>query len=225
MISIKYKTLGAFDFDGVLADTEPLHQRAKEILAERLGVAKKPDYEASVGRPNRDFWLEVMADNKISGIEVEILEKRQYEIILEIAVERKLAPTPGLEEALKILSNPAVVLAVCSSSERWYLEKMLKILKLADYFHFLVGGDEVARKKPAPDVYLRALELSGVPAENAFAVEDSKAGVEAAAGAGLFTIGYKNPGSGQQNLSKADLIIDSMPELNERFIKKCINLK
>lgn len=209
--------LAAFDFDGVLADTEPLHQRAKEILSARLGVKKQPDYAASVGLPNRDFWQKVLTDNGLEGADIGELEKKQYELIIEIAAEEKMRPTRGVEKLLELLRRRKLIRAVCSSSVRSYLESMLDILKLTDYFDFLVGGDEVAAKKPAPDVYLRALELAETPARQAFALEDSAAGLAAAESAGLFAIGFLNPGSGAQDLARAGLLIDEMDQLDRFF--------
>lgn len=209
--------LAAFDFDGVLADTEPLHHRAKEILADRLGAVRRPAYERFVGRPNRDFWLEVLADNGLSGMSLEELERRQYELIIETAAKERLSPSPGLVELLERLKNKGLRLVVCSSSARFYLVEMLELLKIGSYFEFFVGGDEVPRKKPAPDVYLRGLELTGLSAGQAFAVEDSTAGLEAAASAGLLTIGYRNPGSGGQDLSRADIQVDAFSEISGLF--------
>lgn len=208
--------LAAFDFDGVLADTEPLHQQAKELLGRKLGGAASPDYAAYVGRPNREFWLDWAAMNHIEDVDLPQMEARQYDVIVELAMEQRLKPTPGLSAFLDFLAARDVTLAVCSSSGRGYLEKMLLLLGLSRYFAFLVGGDEVPRKKPAPDVYLRALELSSTPATQTFAVEDSAAGITAALAAGCTAIGFQNPGSGEQDLSRAHIVINRFDAL-QRF--------
>ncbi|UQZ89859.1 HAD family phosphatase [Deltaproteobacteria bacterium Smac51] len=213
--------LAAFDFDGVLADTEPLHKRAKEILSQRLGAVTPLNYEAYVGRPNRDFWLDLIAANHLEGVNIEEMEARQYDVIVELTEEVGLRPTPGVETVLDYLAERGVRLTVCSSSVRSYLEKMLPLLGLGGRFEFLVGGDEVARKKPSPDVYLKALELTSVPAEKALAVEDSAAGVAAALAAAMAVIGFQNPGSGHQNLSEAHAVInrfDTLPRLMRLFV-------
>ena len=72
---------------------------------------------------------------------------------------------------------------------------------------------EAGAGKPAPDVYLKVLELTGVNAEEAVAVEDSRAGIEAAKAAGIFCYGYDNPTSGMQDISKADQQIKSIREI------------
>jgi len=216
-INLSGKKLAAFDFDGVLADTEPLHKLAKEIMADRVGAKIKPNHKDFVGLPNRDYWLKIIADNHLSGVAVEYLEKNQYDLIIEIAAEKKTRPTDGAEDLLNFLAGRGLRLAVCSSSARCYLDKMLAVLGLAGRFEYLVGGDEVARKKPAPDVYLRALELTGVKAASALAVEDSAAGAEAALAAGYFTIGFINPGSGQQNLDRADFKVSGLKEILNLF--------
>lgn len=216
-MNLSDKKLAAFDFDGVLADTEPLHKLSKEIMADRVGAKIRPDAKDFVGLPNRDYWLKIINDNDIGGVEIEYLERGQYDILIEIAFERKLRPTAGAEDLLDLLAGRGLRLAVCSSSERFYLEKMLAVLGLAGRFEYLVGGDEVPRKKPAPDVYLRALELTGLSAAEGLAVEDSAAGVAAALAAGYFTIGFINPGSGTQNLERADARVSSLKEIMDLF--------
>lgn len=211
------KKLAAFDFDGVLADTEPLHKLAKETVAGRVGAKNIPSSEDFIGLPNRDYWLKVMDDNNIGGLSIEELEKRQYEIIIETASGKKMRPLAGLENLLDFLAARGLRLVICSSSERFYLENMLPILGLDGRFEYLIGGDEVKSKKPAPDVYLRALELTGLPAAEAFAVEDSAAGTMAAAAAGYFAIGFINPGSGVQDLSRADVRVSALEEIPTFF--------
>ena len=76
-----------------------------------------------------------------------------------------------------------------------------------------VSGDEIARKKPAPDVYLRVLELTGTAARDALAVEDSQAGVASAQEAGIYCYGYSNPTSGEQDISAADRVILSLRQI------------
>ena len=68
-------------------------------------------------------------------------------------------------------------------------------------------------KKPAPDVYQRVLEMAGVRAGNAAAVEDTHTGMQAAKNAGIYCYGYKNPSSGEQDMEAADKIIEKLTEI------------
>jgi beta-phosphoglucomutase-like phosphatase (HAD superfamily) len=80
-------------------------------------------------------------------------------------------------------------------------------------FDFIVGGDEVQKGKPSPDIYLRLLELSSISAINCIAIEDSFNGVCAAQAAGVLCLAYKNPTSGEQDLSTAYGIINNLKQI------------
>ena len=84
-----------------------------------------------------------------------------------------------------------------------------------DRFEAVVTGSDVARLKPAPDVYLLALSRCGAPAADAAAIEDSRIGVEAALAASLYCYGFVNPGSGKQDLSRANRRIRSLLDVLE----------
>lgn len=205
--------LVCFDLDGTLVDSEPLHQRAKEQLVKRLGYKKEIDYKSFVGRPNREFWQPVVRELALKDENEQTLERKQYDLILEMAEQEGYTPSDGLSEVLGYLAEKGIRMAVCSSSDRHYVERMVALLGLADWFPVLVGGDEVPHKKPAPDIYCKALALCGVAPENAVAVEDSASGIAAAAGAGMACIGYRNPTSGPQDLSQAVCRVGQLVEM------------
>ena len=93
------------------------------------------------------------------------------------------------------------------------MDETLQLLGIRECFDITVAGNEIPKKKPEPDVYLKVLELSGIEASCALAIEDSKAGVEAAQRAGICCYGYRNPTSGNQDISKADKIVNSLNEI------------
>ena len=116
-------------------------------------------------------------------------------------------------EAYQPMTFDAIKIGLASSSTRPLVDETLSLLNIKQYFDCVVSGDEIPRKKPAPDIYLRVLELTGISAENAVAVEDTKAGTIAARDAGIFCYGYVNPTSGEQDLSNAATTIFHLREL------------
>jgi HAD superfamily hydrolase (TIGR01509 family) len=106
-------------------------------------------------------------------------------------------------------------MGLASSSNRFYVDSILSYYSLTDYFDYIVAGDEVKRKKPEPDVYLKVLELSKLDSQEVIAVEDTYAGSKAAVSAGLPCVGYQNPTSGSQDLSACFLKINELHELME----------
>lgn len=202
-----------FDLDGVIMDSEPLHREAKVRVMRELGLdAEGLDLNSHVGRPNSELWDEVIAKNSLSLSSAE-LESRQYDSILEQLVENRTPVSRGLKSLLDLLGRLEISCAVCSSSNRTYVDRVLSHFSLKDTFSVVVAGDEVTAKKPAPDGYLLVLERAGVKSSSAYAVEDSTAGVTAAGDAGIECIGYANPTSGNQNLSGAFMRIDALDEI------------
>jgi beta-phosphoglucomutase len=207
-----------FDLDGVIVDSEPLHDAAKHAILDHLGIQKDVDFSRSVGYPLHELWLKFIKEYNLSQSPAE-LERMQYDFIIGQMRERQIPLSNGLTDVLKQLRQQDIRLAVSSSSNRYYVDRVLEYYQLSDWFEATVGGDEVPEKKPAPDGYLRALELAGVPASAAVAIEDSEAGSLSAKAAGITCIGYRNPTSGEQNLASVDMIINSLSEISTIILK------
>ena len=132
------------------------------------------------------------------------------------ALRREQEPeSPGLSQLLELLTGRGVRAAVSSGSEEYFIRQILDHLGISRYFSCIITGNDIVNLKPAPDIYLAALRLSGVPAGNAVAVEDSRAGCQAAQAAGLRCAGYTDQGKNPQDLSRADCRIAKLPELGE----------
>jgi putative hydrolase of the HAD superfamily len=104
----------------------------------------------------------------------------------------------GLEDVLERASGHGLVLAVVSSSPAWWVRGHLERLGLLDRFAFVVTREDAALAKPAPDLYLVALERLGLPPDEVLVVEDSVNGVLAAHAAGLRAVAVPNPVTARQ---------------------------
>lgn len=179
-----------FDLDGVIADTEPLHALARRQLFERYGLSEQAHSpEAAIGVGKRFFWGKVIEKNGL-GCTAEELTKADFDLVFQLIAESGLKPTEGLRELLAYLRKSKIETAVASSSDRSYVDRVLRHFRLTDYFSESACGDEVSRAKPFPDVYLRALQLCRVNADEAYAVEDSSCGMLAAQRAGIRCIAF-----------------------------------
>lgn len=173
-----------FDFDGVLADSEPLHYACwKEILAEKGIVLDWETYRRfCIGRHDRHM-VEFFCSLKRPPAPFEELWA-EYDRKRRLFLSRALAAPPiPAETAELVQSLNACKLGVVTSSDRTEVVPVLEAAGLLPRFAVLVCGGDVARPKPAPDPYLRAREALGV--QRALAVEDSDAGVQSAKAAGL----------------------------------------
>jgi HAD superfamily hydrolase (TIGR01509 family) len=209
-----------FDLDGVILNSEPLHEAAKKWLLEQHGVTDQPDLSWSIGRPGVELWTKLIQKYNLQATPQEF-ERRQYEFILDSVKKNNIPESKGLRGLLDWLHANQIVIGLASSSDRFYVDQILNYYHLTEFFKFVTSGDEVPQKKPAPDVYLRELALSGMKAENVVAIEDSAAGSLAAEAAGIQCIGYLNPTSGEQDLSHANCSVQSLTEIPNILFSLC----
>ncbi len=175
-----------FDFDGVLADSEPLSWQAwANVLAPFGIVVDNEDILACTGTNSRDTYAHFAGRGELAP----------YSQILDaVDRHRRTAYHDGLRgfddaiNAVRTLAMVGVPLAVASSSSRINLDLKMAILGLARYFEVTVAGDEVDRAKPAPDLYRDAAQLLGIDPASSVAVEDTAIGADSAAAAGLRTV-------------------------------------
>lgn len=95
-------------------------------------------------------------------------------------------------------------------------------LNIEEYFSLILSAEEVENGKPEPDVFNTTVEMLNVDKKNCFIIEDSKSGVAAAKSANVKCVGYRNPDSGNQDLSNADHIINEITEIDLALIDKLL---
>jgi HAD superfamily hydrolase (TIGR01509 family) len=180
-----------FDMDGVLVDTEHLWDEVREALTEEWGGRYTPEaQEAMMGMSSLE-WSRYL--HETVGL------REQPDVINDEVVRRMLARyetdlpvVPGAVGAVRRLAAEGLRLAVASSSNRELIDAVLRRLDLGDVFDVTVSSEEVARGKPAPDVYLEAARRLGVGPARCVAVEDSASGIRAAHAAGMRVLAYPN---------------------------------
>ena len=211
------KPLVIFDMDGVIIDSEHLHAVTKVQAIRSFGVDVSGDdlnLQNYVGRSAKSFFSDVIAKYPELGDDWEVLAKKKHELYQKILREDPdLEPIDGITELLARLKENGYKIGLGSSSVMANVQLVLTRFGIIDYFDAIAAGSEVENAKPAPDVYLLAASRLGVAPENCTVVEDAGAGVMAAKAAGMRCIAIKNPNSGEQDLSKADVIIDSYEEI------------
>ncbi len=203
-----------FDMDGVILNSEPLHQRARELVCEEYGIeVSEEDLPNPVGKSSSEFYSIIFDITGTKGLSPDKLEAKQFELVEKLAREYNVPCNDGLIELLSWCKGNDIIIGLASSSNRHLVNGILDALGIADYFSYTVSGEETDNKKPAPDVYNKVLSLAGIDASDACAVEDSAAGIAAAKAAGIYCFGYNNPTSQGQNQSQADCIIDNLAQI------------
>lgn len=175
-----------FDFDGVLADSEPISWQAWRDVLTPAGVeVTEHDILACTGTNSRDTYAHFSGRGDLppyQDVLVAVDERRRSRYPTDL---RSFADAVNAVQALAMVGVP---LAIASSSSRVNLDMKMEVLGLRRYFEVTVAGDEVANGKPEPDLYATAVRDLGIDAATSVAVEDTAIGADAAAAAGLRTV-------------------------------------
>lgn len=206
-----------FDMDGVLLDSEPIWRAVEIEVFGRVGVdLREEDLLKTMGVRIADvvrLWHERHPWDEPS------IEELADEIVDRVAatIEREASLNEGAIEAIDRLRAHGLPLALASSSPMRLIEAVLRMAGLEDRFDVVLTGEDEEHGKPAPDVYRSAARALGVPAERCLAIEDSINGVRAAKAAGMVAIAVPPPETRGGDIGGADLILDSLVELDDRI--------
>jgi HAD superfamily hydrolase (TIGR01509 family) len=202
-----------FDLDGVLVDSEQLWDSARrELVAERGGTWRDDATRAMMGMSAPEWSVYVReqlgVDMEPPAISAAVVER------LERLYRERLPLLPGARASV-VAAFERWPLGLASSSNREIIDLVLELSGLAECFAETVSSEEVARGKPAPDVYLETARRLGVAAESCVAVEDSTNGLRAAAAAGMTVIAVPNEAfpPSEEALALAAVVLDSLDEL------------
>jgi HAD superfamily hydrolase (TIGR01509 family) len=207
----------AFDCDGTLVDSEPLHNRADVTVLAQFGIVLDPEEHlrrsTGIGRAAMLRIIEQEHEIKLPGD-----TQQRIEAELERLVATELKPIPSVLRVLNALAERGARMAVASNSHTAYIEQALETCGLRHFFGGrIASADGVEHLKPAPDIYRLAAELLDIPAHKCIAVDDSQAGIVAAHAAGMQTIAFCPPGHvfTQEQLKQAgaDSVIEDFGRL------------
>ena len=202
-----------FDMDGVLLDSEPMHQEIIYEVFQLKGIPFDKAYiETLTGMSAFPMWEKVKHDAQRSE-SVEELIKFHRDYFFKRLPEVKVPLVPHVKDVLEKFKNEGKHLSLASSSGRKLIDIFTQQTNIAHYFEVIMSGDDVKYSKPNPEIFLKVAQWYGLPATQFTVIEDSTNGVKAAKSANMKCIGFDNPLSGGQDLSQADLLIHSMQEL------------
>ncbi len=204
-----------FDMDGLMLDTEPLAARAWTEAARTIGVEFDPAVTPRlVGRNFPDCMALIHAHHG-AGYPVARVMEAWAQAYDAIVAREGIALKRGLVELLAWLEGEAIPRAVATSTRRARAQTKLELTRLLDRFEALVGGDEIARGKPAPDIFVEAAARLGVAPSGCVVLEDSEPGVAAAIAAGMAPIMVPDllPAS-PELLARGALVFASLEEVH-----------
>lgn len=203
-----------FDFDGIILDSETPEFEAHRRIFDRCGASLTPEQWCDQigvwidGQAER--WFERLRGMSGAPDTFEAFEAEKRRLFQELVSSE---PMRGIVPLVDALSSRAVPVGVASTSPSRWVVPSLERLALRDRFGAVVTADDVARRKPAPDVYLEAARRLGADPTQSVAIEDSGPGIKAAKAAGMKAIAIPHWLTETHDFRGADLIVSDATEL------------
>jgi beta-phosphoglucomutase family hydrolase len=203
-----------FDMDGVIIDSEPMHFETEKMVMREFGIEIQDDELSSyVGVAGLKMWADLIDKYQLNAApDMLVKKKSQYSKIY--FGNESFSTINGIDDLLGDLKRKGIYIGLASSSAREFIELILNKLNIFHYFDVIVSGEEVGKSKPEPEIFLKAASHLNVSPQYCMVLEDSSNGVKAAKSAGMKCIAFRNPNSGNQDLSLADIVVDSISDIN-----------
>jgi HAD superfamily hydrolase (TIGR01509 family) len=209
-----------FDLDGVIVDSEAMHQFIEKHLFNELDIeVPEAFHQQLVGMNEENLWHTVISGFNLDVDPQAIINKKRTYLKSYLEDPNALRPMSEVIPLIKVLKKDNITLVLASSSPRFYIKAILKNFGIFQDFGAVVSGEEVSNSKPAPDIFLEAARRVGKEPQSCLVIEDSTNGIKAAKAAGMLVIGYGNAQTGKQDLSEADFVIEDFNQFN---IKKYV---
>jgi HAD superfamily hydrolase (TIGR01509 family) len=201
-----------FDFDGLILDTEvPVYDAWQELYGEHGHALPFETWAQCIGTSDTFDPCVDLAARVGRALDAAALRRRHRARTDALIADQRVLP--GVVERLEEARAMGLALAVASSSRRAWVEGHLERLGLFDHFNAVRCAGDVPRVKPDPALYRAVLEVTGVCAADAVALEDSPNGVLAAKRAGLACVAVPNALTARLDLSAADLRLTSLADV------------
>jgi putative hydrolase of the HAD superfamily len=209
-----------FDFDGLIIDTEtPWFEAYKETLGYYNVDLPLEHYVKSVGSDNTvlyEFFKQQLGES-CNIEEIDAKAESIYKEKMKTPQARE-----GVKDYLQEANDLGYKIAIASSSTREWVTHYLDELGVLNYFNTIITQDDVEKVKPAPDLYLKAVDALNISSNEALAFEDSLNGLQAALAAGLKCVIVPNPVTKSLPFENYDLRLQSMAEKSLSDVIKLI---
>jgi len=210
-----------FDLDGVIVDTAKYHYLAWQKIASRLGIDFTHEHNELLKGVSRIRSLDIILG--LGNVEATQEDKDKWLVeknedylshIINMNADEIL---PDVERILQYLKNNGQKIALGSASKN--ARPILEKVGILHFFDAIVDGNDVTNAKPDPEVFLRAAQMLGIPANESVVFEDAVAGVQAANAAGMISIGIGDA----KTLHEAQHNFNDFTEIDTDFLQTLVN--
>jgi HAD superfamily hydrolase (TIGR01509 family) len=201
----------AFDCDGLMFNTEDSFNIAgRELLRRRGHELTSEVLRLMMGRRAVEAFHALITHLRLQ--ESPALLQQEYEALFHATLEGRLDVMPGLLDLLTLIENRGLPKAVCTSSNREHLQRVLGRFELGNRFDTTLTAEDVTHGKPHPEIYLTAAKRLGVAPDRLLVLEDSENGTKAAVAAGAVAVSVPHEHSSAQDFAAAWLIADTLAD-------------
>jgi HAD superfamily hydrolase (TIGR01509 family) len=198
-----------FDLDGTLIDNEWLYDQAYCEVLKSLNIScEQLNHTPGIGL--QENWERMINDLGISKTSVELAQQTRDVYLRNLG---KVKMRPGARELIFDLKRKRSLAILGTSTGKETATQVLQQIGAEKLFDFTVFGDEVEHKKPAPDIFLKAMDKAGILPRETVVIEDSAAGIEAGKEAGAQVIALKTNWYTRDQLFRADFIADDFAHI------------
>ena len=210
-----------WDMDGVLVDTGEFHFQSWVTTLSFFNIPfSREFFQESFGMNNRGVLNKLLG--RIPDQELYLNISEQKEMNFRQLIRGQIQPLAGVVELLNLFKSKGIRQAISSSAPQENIDVIVDELNLRSFFEAIVSGNKLPGK-PAPDVFLTSAQAIGIPAQDCLVIEDAIAGVEGAKRAGMLCLAVTNTNP-PENLQKADLIVESLVQVDSGYLEKLFRL-
>jgi HAD superfamily hydrolase (TIGR01509 family) len=204
-----------FDMDGVIIDSEPVHNYAYlQHFAELNLEISEEMYATFTGNSTKNIYERLKSEFNLNQEVTDLVNTKRNFFNEAFDKKEDLYLLEGVLDLIQDLHKNGMQLVLASSSAKVTIERIFNRFQLHKYFTHIVSGEDFPKSKPYPAIFEHAAKLSTTAVENCIVIEDSTNGIAAAKAAHIFCIGYDSFNSKLQDYSQADMVIKDFTELN-----------
>lgn len=203
-----------FDMDGVIIDSEPMHNKAYHDMFKEVGIDVSTElYESFTGQSTINICKRLCDHFNLneSPETLVALKRKHYKQFFYSNSE--LGLIDGVLDLIKDYHSNGLTLVLGSSAAMTSINQIFDRFDLNQYFVAKLSGGDLKESKPHPEIFIKAAEATGFSKEECIVIEDSTNGIQAAKSAGIFCVGYDSFHSKNQDYTKADMVITDFKDI------------
>lgn len=207
-----------FDLDGTLIDTEPLYFRFWNEACEFYGYKLTKEQLLAMRSRDPKLTREFLSEISNGELDYDVVKAKRIELMDAYLEEHPMLLKKGVKLMLDYFFTIGKELYIVSANTVEKSKNILEKLCIYDYFTDIVSAKDVKNGKPAPDVYLKALEQTGLDKKSVIVFEDSPNGLMSAHKAGLFTVMVEDMTPYEEDMDYVDGAVESFDSLLAKYL-------